>query len=396
MRASVLIVAMLLFGARCVVAQSVITPVRIGVLNDGSSVYTDLSGKGSWVAAQLAVQDFAGKVLGRPIEVLYADHQNKPDIGSSVATQWYDRDGVSAIFDVPPSTVALSVQRIANERGKIVIFSGGTSSDLTGKSCSPTGFQWTQNTLTMTTTTVSAAVQNGAKRWFFITADFAYGHALERDATNLVLAKGGTAVGSVVHPPGSTDLLSQLLQAGASDADTIGLANGGSDTINTIKQAAELHLEKRIVPLGLFLNDIHALGLDATKGMVVISPFYWNMNDGSRAFSERFAKEMGRPPEGIQAGVYSAVSQYLKSVAAAGTTDGVAVAAKLHALPVEDFMTNGAQVRQDGWLNRDFYVLKVKNPSESKDEWDLLNFVAKIPGDQAAPPLGRGCSLVVN
>ena len=373
--------------------------VKIGVLNDQAGMNADLSGQGSVIAARMAAEDAGGSVIGKKIEIVFADHQNKADIGSSIATQWYDKDGVDMITDMPFSSVALAVQEIARQRQKIAIYSGPGSSDITGKACSPFGFHWTYDTVALARGTGSAVVKAGGKKWFFLTADYAFGHALAKDTMEVVKANGGTVVGEAVHPVNTSDFSSYLVQAQASGADVIGLANGATDTTNSIKQAYEFGLAKsgqKLAGLLVFITDVNALGLQVAQGLQMTESFYWDQNDETRAFSKRYAERMGgKKPSMVQAGVYSGVAHYLKAVAAAGTSDGPAVAAKIRELPVNDFMSKNVHVRRDGRVMRDFYLFQVKTPAESKGPWDYYNLVRTIPAEEAARPESEGnCPLV--
>ena len=374
-------------------------PLRIGVLNDQSGMYADLAGAGSVIAARMAVEDAGGSVLGRKVEVLVADHQNKPDIGAGIAAQWYDAQGVSAIVDVPVSSVALAVQDVARSRRRIVLFSGAGSSELTGKACSPTGFAWTYDTVALAKGTGSAVVKAGGDTWFFITADYAFGTAAEHDVSEVVRANGGRVVGSVRAAMNTADFSSFLLQAQASHAKVIGLANSGSDLINAIKQSAEFGIVaggQKLAGLLVFLSDVHSLGLQAAQGLQLTESFYWDQDAKTRVFADRFAeRDGGRRPTMVQAGVYSAVAHYLKAVAKAGADDGLAVAAAIRAIPVDDFMTDHATVRADGRVLRDFYLFEVKSPGESKGPWDLYKLIRRIPAEDAVRPLDQGgCPLV--
>ncbi|MBN9564054.1 MAG: ABC transporter substrate-binding protein [Alphaproteobacteria bacterium] len=373
--------------------------VKIGVLNDQTGMNADLSGQGSVIAARMAAEDAGGKVIGKKIEVVFADHQNKADVGSSIATQWYDKDGVDVIADLPFSSVALAVQEIARQRQKIVLFSGPGSSDLTGKACSPFGFHWTFDTVALARGTGSAVVKSGGDTWFFLVADYAFGHALAKDTIQVVRANGGKVLGQAIHPVNTSDFSSYLVQAQASGAKVIGLANGATDTTNAIKQAHEFGITQagqKLAGLLVFITDVHSLGLEVAQGLQMTESFYWNMDDQTRAFSKRYAERMnGRMPSMVQAGVYSAVAHYLKAVAAAGTLDGPAVAAKMHELPVNDFMSHNVHIRRDGRVMRDFYLFEVKSPAESKGEWDYYKLVRTIPAEEAARPEAEGnCPLV--
>jgi len=331
-----------------------------------------------------------GSVLGRPIEVVVADHQGKPDIGAAIARRWYDADGVSAIFDVPVSSIALAVQEIARQKNQIAIFSSASASDILGKSCSPTTFQWTFNTLSAARSTASAVFDQGAKSWYFVAADYAFGRAMVRDATSVVNEKGGKVLGAVWHPLGTSDFASYLLQAQGSGAKVVAFVSGGSDFINALKQSNEFGLAaggQKIVSMQTFISDIHAIGLSIAQNLTLTAAFYWDLDDQTRAWSKRFGSlSGGKMPTMAQAGVYSAVRHYLKGVARAQTTDGAAVAAAMREMPVEDMMTHAAHIRDDGWVMRDLYLFQVKTPTESKAPWDYYRLLSKIGAEQAAPP----------
>jgi branched-chain amino acid transport system substrate-binding protein len=372
---------------------------KIAVLNDQSGLYADLAGLGSVEAAKMAVEDFGGTVLGRKIEVVTADHQNKPDIASSIANRWFDVDKVQAIFDVPNSGVALAVQEVARNKNRIFIVSGAASSDLTGKHCSPVGIHWTYDTYALAHGTGTALVKQGGDSWFFLTADYAFGHALERDTSAAVTAGGGKVVGSVKVPFPNQDFSSYLLQAQSSGAKVIGLANAGGDTINSIKQAAEFGINKSgqtLAGLLVFLSDIHSIGLETAQGLVLTTAFYWDYNDETRAWSKKFApRNKGAMPTDVQAGVYSSVLHYLKAVQAAGTEDAAAVVAKMKAMPVDDFFAKNGKIRDDGRMVHDMYLAQVKKPDESKYPYDYLKILKVIPGDEAFRPLANSeCTLV--
>ncbi|HEV2263884.1 MAG TPA: ABC transporter substrate-binding protein [Stellaceae bacterium] len=391
--------AALAFGATAPGAQAANNKVVIGVMNDMSSVYSYLGGMGSVVAARMAVKDFGGKVLGKPIEVIYADHQNKPDVGAAIARKWFDQDGVDAIVDLPTSSVAIAVQQVAKERGKVTLISNGGSSELTGKYCSPTGVHWTYDTYALAHVTGKAIVQQGGKKWFFITADYAFGHQLQDDTAAVVKASGGTVVGSVNVPLNNADFSSFLLQAQQSKAQVIGLANAGGDTVNSIKQAAEFGIVKggqRLAGLLVFIADVNALGLQTAQGLMLTEAYYWDQNDQTRAFAKRFEGEYnGKVPTSGQAGVYGAVLHYLKAMAAAKTEDGVKVVAEMRKMPINDFMTHNGKIRIDGRVIRDMYLFQVKSPQESKYPYDYYKQLAVIPGDQAFRPLSESeCPLV--
>lgn len=372
--------------------------VKLGVLNDQSGVYADLAGPGSVAAAKMAVADFGGKVLGKPIEVIFADHQNKPDIATPIVNQWLDVDKVDVILDVPTSSVALAVQEITKNKNRIHLNSTAGTSDLTGKACSPTGIHWTYDTYALANSTGRALTKDGGDTWYFITADYAFGHALEKDTAAAVLAAGGKVLGSVRTPFPNQDFSSFLLQAQSSKAKVIGLANAGGDMINAIKQAGEFGItqSQRLAGLLTFISDIHSLGLATTKGLMLTTGFYWDRDDETRAWSKRFAeRNNGRMPTMVQAGVYSAVMHYLKAVQAAGTDEAKAVVAKMREMPVNDFFAKNGKIRADGRMVHDMYLVQVKTPEESKYPWDYYNILQVVPGDEAFRPLDQGgCPLV--
>ena len=372
--------------------------VKIGILNDQSGVYADFGGKWSVEAAHMAVEDFGGKVLGKPIDIISADHQNKPDLAVGIARRWYDVENVDAIMELTTSSVALAVQQLSKDKKKITITDGAATTDLTGKQCTPYGFHWAYDTHALAVGTGGALVENGGDSWFFITADYAFGYALENDTSNYVKAKGGKVVGSVRHPLNSPDFSSFILQAQSSGAKVVGLANAGLDTANAIKQAAEFGVtqggKQRIAALLFTLAEVHGLGLQAAQGLVLTEGYYWDLDDQARAFADRFMKRTGRMPNMIQAGTYSSVTQYLKAVQAAGTTDGDAVTKKLHEMPVDDFFARGGHVLPNGRMVHDMYLFQVKTPAESKGPWDYYKKLAVIPGDQAFFSLkDSGCNL---
>ena len=393
------IVIGLVLGASTPRAEAAQDKVVIGVMNDMSSVYSYLGGMGSVAAAKMAVADFGGKVLGKPIDVIFADHQNKPDVGASIASRWYDQDGVDAIVDLPTSSVALAVQDIAKARGKVDLISNGGSSELTGKACSPTGVHWTYDTYAMAHVTGNAVVKQGGDSWFFITADYAFGHQLQDDTAAVVKAAGGKVLGSVNVPLNNSDFSSFLLQAQQSKAKVIGLANAGADTVNSIKQAAEFGIVQggqRLAGLLVFIADVDSLGLQAAQGLLLTEAYYWDQNDETRAFAKRFAAAYnGKVPTSGQAGVYGAVMHYLKAMAAAGTEDGAKVVAQMRAMPINDFMTKNGHLREDGRVMRDMDLFEVKKPSESKYPYDYYKQLATVPADQAYRPLSESeCPLV--
>jgi branched-chain amino acid transport system substrate-binding protein len=374
--------------------------VKIGVMNDQSSLYADISGQGSVIAARMAVEDVGGKVNGVPIEVVFADHQNKPDVGSNIVRQWIDRDGVDVIVDVPTSSVALAVNEIVKEKNKVFLVSGAATSDLTGKACSPNTVHWTYDTWALANGTGKYVVKSGGDSWFFITADYAFGHALERDVADVVKAAGGKVLGAVRHPLNTSDFSSFLLQAQASKAKIIGLANAGGDTINSLKQASEFGIQKggqKLAGLLVFISDINALGLNVAQGLQLTEAFYWDLNDGTRGWSKKFAnRNNGKMPTMVQAGVYSAVLHYLKAlVQTKGDEDGKAVVAKMKALPSDDPLFGKGTVRPDGRHIHPMYLFEVKTPDQSKGRWDYYKVVATIPANDAFRPLDQGgCALV--
>jgi len=373
--------------------------IKIGILNDQSSLYADLSGQGSVVAARMAAEDFGAAAKGIKVEVVFADHQNKADVGSNVARQWYDTDKVDVIVDVPNSAVALAVSQITREKGKALLVSGAATSDLSGKACSPNTIHWTYDTWALANGTGKAIVKTGGDTWFFITADYAFGHALERDTEAVVLANGGKVLGKVRHPLNTADFSSFLLQAQASKAKIIGLANAGSDTTNAIKQAAEFGIVKggqNLAGLLVFITDVHALGLQTAQGLIFTEAFYWDMNDKTRAFAKRFAeRDRGIHPTMIHAGVYSAVLHYLKAVEALKTDDGTKVIAKMKETPTDDPLFGKGTIRMDGRKIHPMYLFEVKKPAESKAQWDYYKVRATTPADEAFRPLNQGdCALV--
>jgi branched-chain amino acid transport system substrate-binding protein len=372
--------------------------IKIGVLTDMSGLYSDLSGAGAVEAARMAVADAGGTLNGKKIEVLSADHQNKPDIATAIARKWFDADGVDMIVDLTTSSVALAVQEVARAKNKVILVSGAASSDLTGKACAPTSVHWTYDTVALANGTGSAVVKAGSDTWFFITADYAFGHALERDTATVVKENGGKVLGQVRAPLNTSDFSSYLLQAQASGAKVIGLANAGGDTINTIKQAAEFGIVRggqKLAGLLIFLTDVHSLGLKAANGLQLTSAFYWDQDDEARAFSKRFAEKMNRPPTMVQAGDYSATKHWLEAVKATDTLDAPTVMKELKSHPIKDFMTKNGHIKEDGSLVRDMYLFEVKKPDDSKGEWDLYKLIRTIPGEVAfKPPGGNECPLV--
>ncbi len=372
--------------------------VKLGVLTDMSSLYSDATGKGSLAAVEMAIADYGGKVKGKPIEVVSADHQNKPDIGISIARNWYDNEKVDAILDVPTSSVALPISALTREKNKIHINSGGGSSDLTGTACSPNTVHYTYDTYALSNVAGKAMIKRGEDTWFFVTADYAFGMALERDAANVVKESGGKVLGDVRAPLNTPDFSSYLLQAQASKAKVVALANAGGDTTNALKQAAEFGITQggqKMIALLMEITDTHALGLKATQGLIVTDAFYWDMNDETRAFSKRFYDKVGHMPSMIQAGLYSATMHYLKAIEAIGTDDAPKVMAQMRATPINDFFAKNGKIRIDGRMVHDMYLFEVKKPSESQSEWDVYKLLATVPGDEAFRPLDKGgCQLV--
>ena len=386
-------------GTGTVQAQISDGVVKIGVLSDMSSLYADLAGSGSIVAAQMAVEDFGAEKKGLKVEIVSADHQNKPDVGSSIARQWYDVDKVDVIVDVPNSGVALAVNQITRDKGKAFLDSGAATSDLTGKACSPNTIHWAYDTWMLANGTGSAIVKTGGDTWFFLTADYAFGQALERDTEAVVLKNGGKVLGKVRVPINTQDFSSFLLQAQASKAKIIGLANAGGDTRNSIKQAAEFGIVKggqNLAGLLVFLTDVHALGLPTAQGLIFTETFYWDLNDQTRAFAKRFAeRNKGGYPTMIHAGVYSSVLHYLKAVEALKSDDGTKVIAKMKEMPTDDPLFGKGTIRADGRKIHPAYLVEVKKPAESKGPWDYYKIRATIPADQAFRPLKDGeCPLV--
>ncbi len=383
-------------GAQAQISDGI---VKIGVLSDMSSLYSDIGGPGSVVAARMAVQDSAA-AKGLKVEIVSADHQNKPDVGSAVARNWYDTEKVDVIVDVPTSSVALAVSQVTKDKNKVFLVSGAASSDLTGKACTPNTVHWTYDTWMLANGTGNAIVKTGGDSWFFITADYAFGHALERDTEQVVTKAGGKVLGKVRHPLNTQDFSSFLLQAQASKAKIIGLANAGGDTTNSIKQAAEFGIVRggqNLAGLLVFLSDVHGLGLDKAQGLIFTETFYWDLNPATRAFAKRFAAaNNGKYPTMVQAGVYSAITHYLKAVAAGKTdADGAKVVAKMKELPTDDPLFGKGTVRADGRKIHPAYLVEVKKPSESKGPYDYYRIRATIPADQAFRPIDQGdCPLV--
>jgi branched-chain amino acid transport system substrate-binding protein len=383
-------------GAQAQISDGVI---KIGVMNDMSGLYADIAGPGSLWAARAAVEDFVAAKRGRKVEVIGPDHQNKPDVGSTVARTWIDVDKVDAIVDVPTSSVALAISQIVRDKNKVFLNSGAASSDLTGKACSPNTVHWTYDTWMLANGTGSAIVKTGGDSWFFLTADYAFGHALERDTEAAVLKGGGKVLGKVRHPFPGQDFSSFLLQAQASKAKVIALANAGGDTINSIKQASEFGITKggqSLAGMLMFITDVHALGLNTAQGLIFTETFYWDLNDQTRAFAKRFAAaNSGKYPSMVQAGVYASVLHYLKAVEAAKTDDGAKVVAQMKTMPTDDPLFGKGTIRADGRKIHPAYLVEVKKPSESKGPYDYYKIRATIPADQAFRPMADGgCPLI--
>jgi branched-chain amino acid transport system substrate-binding protein len=383
-------------GAQAQISDGVI---KIGVLNDMSSLYADIAGPGSVVAARMAVEDFGAAKKGMKVEIVSADHQNKPDVGSSIARQWYDVDKVDVIVDVPTSSVALAISQVTKDKGKAFLASGPATSDLTGKACSPNTVHWTYDTWMLANGTGSAIVKTGGDSWYFLTADYAFGHALERDTEAVVVKGGGKVLGKVRHPLNAQDFSSFLLQAQSSKAKIIGLANAGGDTINSIKQAAEFGIVgkgQNLAGMLVFISDVHGLGLNTAQGLIFTETFYWDLNEQTRAFTKRFAPQNnGKYPTMVQAGVYSSVLHYLKAIEAAKTDDGTKVVAQMKKLPTEDPLFGKGRIREDGRKLHNAYLVEVKKPNESKGPYDYYKIRTTIPADQAFRPESEGgCSLI--
>jgi branched-chain amino acid transport system substrate-binding protein len=382
-------------GARSQVSDDT---VKIGVLNDQSGLYADLGGPGSVIAARMAVEDAGGMVLGKPVEIVVADHQNKADIGAAIARRWFDTEGVDLVIGFDNSAVALAVEQLAAERNRIVIAGAVGSTAFTGKACTATEASWIYDSYALTTSLARAVVAEGRETWFFLTVDYAFGHSLEADATSAVRAAGGKVVGSVRHSLGTADFSSYLLQAQASGAKVVALANGGGDMVNAIKQAGEFGLARggqTVVALLVFITDVHSMGLSTARGLKFVTAFYWDRDAESRAWSKRFFARHGRMPTMAQASVYSAIRHYLKAIAAAGTDEAKAVMAKMRELPVDDFYARNGRLREDGRLVHDMYFAEVKKPSESQEPWDDYKILGVIPGASAFRSLeDGGCPLI--
>lgn len=387
---------MLAGAAHAQVADGV---VKVGVLTDLSGEYSDISGQGAVVATQMAIDDFVAQE--KPpfkVEMVSADHQNKGDIAANRAREWFERDGVDVVTDLVTSSTALAVMKIGKDKNRVVLVSGAGSTRITNEDCNDLTVHWTYDTYALSHGTAKYVVKNGGKTWFFITADYAFGHSLEKDATEVVVANGGKVVGSVTHPfPGTTDFSSFLLKAQASGAQIIGLANAGTDTTNSIKQAAEFGITPKQTLAGLlvFISDVHSLGLKAAQGMYLTEGFYWDLNDGTRAWSKRFFEKFKRMPTMAHAGDYSAIMHYLKAVKAVNSDDAQKVMAQMKKTPVNDFFASNGRIRDDGRMVHETYLFQVKKPAESKGPWDYYNLVATIPADEAFQPLSSSrCPLI--
>ena len=373
-------------------------PLKIGVLSDFSSVYSDIGGQGNVEATKMAIEDFGGQMFGKPIDMVSADVLNKPDVASTIARKWWETEGVDMIIDLPTSATALAVMELSKQYEKIMIVTDAASSDITGKSCSPYTAHWTYDTYSNAHTVGSAIVKNGGDSWFFLTADYVFGHSIERDTGDVVRAAGGKVLGSVKHPLNTADFSSFLLQAQASKAKIIGLANGGGDTINAIKQAGEFGIVaggQNLAAIVMFISDVHSLGLKLAQGLIITEAYYWDLNEKTRAFGKRFQERIKRMPTMNQAATYSATLHYLKAVQAAGTKDTKTVMAKMRELPVKDAFTDNGILREDGRMVHSMFLFQVKKPEESKGPWDYYKLLAEVPADQAFRPLkDGGCPLV--
>jgi len=387
-----------LMPSSSVFAQQAGQPLKIGILSDLSSVYSDIGGSGNVEATKMAIEEFGGSMFGAPIELLAADPQNKPDTAASIVRKWYENDGVDMIVDMPTSATALAGMELSKQFEKIMIVTDAASSDITGKSCSPFTAHWTYDTYANAHTVGGAIVKNGGDTWFFITADYVFGHSIERDTGEVVKAAGGKVLGSVKHPLNTPDFSSYLLQAQSSKAKIIGLANGGGDTINAIKQAGEFGIVsggQNLAAIVMFISDVHSLGLKLAQGLIITEAYYWDLNDRTRAFGKRFFERMKRMPTMNQAATYSATLHYLKAVQAAGTKETKPVMAKMRATPVRDAFTDNGILREDGRMVHSMFLFEVKKPEESKGPWDYYKVLAEVPGDQAFRPLNEGgCPLV--
>ena len=394
--AAVTLAAPLLLGGSAFAQQP--GPLKIGLLGDFQSVYSDIGGAGNVEAAKMAIEEMGGTMFGQPIEFISADVQNKPDIAASLARKWYENEGVDMIVDLPTSATALAAMEMSKRFEKIMIVTDAASSDITGKSCSPYTAHWTYDTYSNAHTVGSAIVKNGGDTWFFITADYLFGHSIERDTGEVVKANGGKIVGSARHPLNNADFSSFLLQAQSSKAKIIGMANGGGDTINTIKQAAEFGIVaggQKLAGIVMFISDIHSLGLKMANGLIITEAYYWDLNDRTRAFGKKYFERMKRMPTMNQAATYSATLHYLKAVKASNSKDTKTVLAKMREMPVRDAFTDNGFLREDGRMVHSMFLFEVKKPEESKAPGDYYKLLAEVPGDQAFRPLkDGGCPLV--
>ena len=364
--------------------------VKLGVLTDESGVFSSLSGEGSVEATRMAVEDFGGKAAGKSIEIIHADHQNKTDIGAAIARRWFDNEDVDVIVDVPNSAIVLAVQQIAKEKNRVLLVSTAGTAELTGKACSPVRVHWTWDTYAFAASSAKAIVQRGGNSWFFLTANFAFGEAMQRDATRVIETAGGKVVGNVRHPLNTTDFSSFLLQAQSSRAKIVALANGGSDLTNSIKQAEEFGIARggqRLAALPAFITEVHALGLASAQGLLLTTSFYWDRTEESRQWSKRFFARRGVMPTQAQAGVYSAVTHYLKAVDVLGSDEAKAVVAKMRDIPIHDFFADHGIIRVDGRMVHDMYLVEVKKPEESRYPWDYYKILQTIPGEEAFRPI---------
>ncbi|MCA1323359.1 ABC transporter substrate-binding protein [Herbaspirillum sp. alder98] len=367
--------------------------VKIGVLNDLSGIYSDLAGQGSVTAARLAIEEMGGKVLGKPVELVFADHQNKPDVAANLARAWFDQGKVDMVTDFPTASTALAVMEIAKQKGRVVMPSAGLATAIIGEKCNALTAQWTTNTYALAAGTARALVKEGKKSWYFITADYTFGHSLEKDATEVIKADGGTVVGSSRHPFPGNDFSSFLLKAQASKADVIALANAGNDTVNAIKQANEYGITRKqvVAPLLTYISDVHSIGLAKAQGMYLSEAFYWDLDEKSRAWSKKFFAIQKRMPTAAQAGVYSATLSYLKAVEAAGTDEARAVMTQLRKMTINDAVIRNGRLREDGALVHDMLLLQVKAPADSKYPWDYYNVKAVLKGSDVYPPISAAC-----
>jgi branched-chain amino acid transport system substrate-binding protein len=401
MRKGLLASAALVLGLQCAVAVAADDTIKIGILNDQSGVFADNGGRGSVAAAKLAAEDFGNEILGKKIEVISADHQNKPDVAAATARRWFDTEGVDMVADGAASSAGFAILEVARQKNRIFVVSGPGSSDFTGKACAPTSFHFNYDTYALSRMTSEAVTKAGGNTWFFVTADYAFGHALQRDATKFIEAAGGKVIGSAAHPLGTADFASFLLQAQGSKAKVVGLATSGADVQTAIKQAGEFGIVESgqsLAGLLVFITDVNSLGLKATQGLQITTSFYWDLNDETRAWSKRYAALMdGKVASMVQAGVYSGVRHYLAAVKAAGTKDPTAVAAKMREMKVNDMYNKDVAIRVDGRVLHTMYLVQVKKPDESKYKFDYYKVLTSRPGDQVFRPLAEGnCPLVKN